>query len=251
MRVRRLVSTLANDCMTNFGSWLSERRDGRGLSKLALSKKAGVSDVIIGYLETGVRNPSRGMVERIALALSTDEQYQESIERLVDEALIAAGFAPKYHRLNAFGEWLRKNRRARGLTLENLEERSGLSYVTIGDWERGKRNPRRENIEPVVLSLRYEDQDQESVERLVDEALIAAGFAPKYREIERIPDEEESEVLHTYADLPHESRKLVRELLRTMSRHARDADSEASIGGRGYRTDQPDDTVDRDEQDSP
>lgn len=42
-----------------------------------------------------------------------------------------------------------------------------------------------------------------------------------------------------------------RDLLRTMARHAREAESEASIGGRGYRADQPDDTVDRDEQDSP
>lgn len=48
------------DCMPDFGSWLLDRREKRGLSKLALSKKAGVSDVIIGYWETGERSERSG-----------------------------------------------------------------------------------------------------------------------------------------------------------------------------------------------
>lgn len=82
--------------MPDFGSWLLDRREKRGLSKLALSKKAGVSDVIIGYWETGERNPRRDNIEPVVLALCYEDQDQESIEALVDEALVTAGFAPKY-----------------------------------------------------------------------------------------------------------------------------------------------------------
>lgn len=84
--------------MTDFGSWLSDRREKRGLSKLSLGKKAGISDAIISYWESGVRNPRRDNIEPVARALATDDQDEESIRALVDEALVAAGFAPEYQR---------------------------------------------------------------------------------------------------------------------------------------------------------
>lgn len=140
--------------------------------------------------------------------------------------------------LNTFGDWLRQKRRDRGLTLEDMEERSGLSYVTIGDWERGKRNPRRDNIEPVILALRYEDQDQESIEALVDEALVAAGFAPKYQQ----RDPERAAFSGLYEGLSPGGKRRAVDMLKLLQ----EAEQEAAIGGRGYKPDQGEETGDTD-----
>lgn len=67
-----------------FGEVLTEVRELRGLSKYALSKKSGVSHVMIGDLETGKRNPSREMVGKLSSALEVEP----------DDMFLAAGFVP-------------------------------------------------------------------------------------------------------------------------------------------------------------
>jgi transcriptional regulator with XRE-family HTH domain len=53
-----------------------------------------------------------------------------------------------------FGEMLRRRRVAAGLTQEALAEKSGLSYRTISDLERGvNQAPRRENLRALVEAL--------------------------------------------------------------------------------------------------
>lgn len=75
-----------------------------------------------------------------------------------------------------FGERLRELRLDRDLTLEQIEELSGLSYVTVGDWERGKKNPRPANLTKVANVLSsvspISHQDRE-------ELFALAGFKEK------------------------------------------------------------------------
>lgn len=92
---------------------------------------------------------------------------------------------------NSFGQWLRSERKSRRLTLESLAERTGgdLTYVAIGDWERGKRSPRPASLDLLVSALAGPDATPEDVEALRREALAASvGLSG---EIERVPDDEE------------------------------------------------------------
>lgn len=61
------------------------------------------------------------------------------IEGLKDTMPAALGFAftmsEPLPQNSAFGAWLRSRRKGRGLTLEELGDRAGLTHVAVGDWE--------------------------------------------------------------------------------------------------------------------
>ncbi|PIZ62208.1 XRE family transcriptional regulator [Candidatus Roizmanbacteria bacterium CG_4_10_14_0_2_um_filter_39_13] len=52
-----------------------------------------------------------------------------------------------------FGEKVRKVRKQKGLTQEELADRAGLHFTYIGQVERGKRNPSLINIHRIVKAL--------------------------------------------------------------------------------------------------
>ena len=52
-----------------------------------------------------------------------------------------------------FGKALRKQRKARGLTQEELAELSGLHFTYIGSVERGERNISIRNIDALIKAL--------------------------------------------------------------------------------------------------
>ena len=58
-----------------------------------------------------------------------------------------------------FGKALRKHRKARGLTQEELAELSGLHFTYIGSVERGERNVSIKSIDTLLkaLGLSYKD----------------------------------------------------------------------------------------------
>ena len=64
-------------------------RDIRRFSQLALSAESGISSRHISFLETGRSRPSRGSVLTLARVLEMPKQA-------INEALLAAGFAPEY-----------------------------------------------------------------------------------------------------------------------------------------------------------
>jgi transcriptional regulator with XRE-family HTH domain len=79
---------------SEFGHWLKDARKRRGLTLLALAEKGDTTHVSISRLESGERNPSRKMIEKIATALAPDGSSEEEIERIVADGLLAAGFLP-------------------------------------------------------------------------------------------------------------------------------------------------------------
>lgn len=80
--------------MSDFGEWLSRMRQGRHLSRRALGRAIGRSDVMVGYLEEGERNPSRDMVERLVAVLAPEDADEVTRARIFTEAMKAAGFHP-------------------------------------------------------------------------------------------------------------------------------------------------------------
>lgn len=75
-----------------FGQVIKHWRDIRRFSQLALSAESGMSSRHISFLETGRSRPSRGSVLTLARVL-------EMPKPAVNEALLAAGFAPEYKAL--------------------------------------------------------------------------------------------------------------------------------------------------------
>lgn len=55
-----------------------------------------------------------------------------------------------------FGENVRRERLARGFTLEAFAHDVGLSYSYVGELERGKRNPTLRVVERIAASLKIE-----------------------------------------------------------------------------------------------
>ena len=76
-----------------FGHLIKHWRDVRRFSQLALSAESGMSSRHISFLETGRSRPSRGSVLTLARVL-------EMPKPAVNEALLAAGFAPEYKSLS-------------------------------------------------------------------------------------------------------------------------------------------------------
>ena len=76
-----------------FGNVIRHWRDIRRFSQLALSAESGMSSRHISFLETGRSRPSRGSVLTLARVLDMPKPA-------VNEALLAAGFAPEYKSLS-------------------------------------------------------------------------------------------------------------------------------------------------------
>ncbi len=77
---------------TAFGHLIKHWRNIRRFSQLALSTESGLSSRHISFLETGRSKPSRGSVMTLARVLDMPRPA-------INEALLAAGFAPEYHAL--------------------------------------------------------------------------------------------------------------------------------------------------------
>ncbi len=73
----------------SFGHLLKHWRDIRRFSQLSLSAETGMSSRHISFLETGRSKPSRGSVLTLSRALDMPKP-------VVNDALLAAGFAPEY-----------------------------------------------------------------------------------------------------------------------------------------------------------
>lgn len=52
-------------------------------------------------------------------------------------------------------ETMRTLRKAQGLSLKTVSERTGFTQSTISRWERGERTPSVENYERVIKTLGY------------------------------------------------------------------------------------------------
>lgn len=77
----------------SFGHVIKHWRDIRRFSQLALSAESGMSSRHISFLETGRAKPSRNSVLTLARVL-------EMPKPAVNDALLAAGFAPEYKALS-------------------------------------------------------------------------------------------------------------------------------------------------------
>jgi predicted ATPase/class 3 adenylate cyclase len=142
-----------------FGALLKRSRRAARLTQAQLAERAGFSVTYISKLECGARVPQPTTVALLADALSVPPAERATLEtalrRPADQRLLARPPSP-------FGELLRRQRVAAGLTQEELAERAGLSRRGIADLESGaRRRPRRDTV--ALLSTALGVSEAESV----------------------------------------------------------------------------------------
>jgi transcriptional regulator with XRE-family HTH domain len=76
----------------NFGDRLKNLREKSGKSRYRLSQLTGLDQAFLARLETGEKNPSRGTVIRLGLALVHDCNKIDPDE--IDDLLLSADYAP-------------------------------------------------------------------------------------------------------------------------------------------------------------
>jgi transcriptional regulator with XRE-family HTH domain len=110
--------------------------------------------------------------------------------------------------MQSLGELLREYREDAGMTLEELGVIADLSHVAIGDWERGKRNPRRSNLLAVIRALNLSASKKNAV-------LAAAGFATG-DEIIRELDPDSVITFERYSGLGKPDQKIIDQMVEAL-----------------------------------
>ena len=132
---------------------------------------------------------------------------------------LRSGYMP----LTKFGITLKRLREQRGLTQVSLGEKAGLSHVAVGDWERGKRNPKRPNVVAIVAALEVDE----------DELMAAAGFTVgsnvvAERSFRYVTDPSTARLVEAYEGLPESGKRMIESAAKLAEEYSR----EGAIGGR-------------------
>lgn len=64
------------------------------------------------------------------------------------------------------GERIRQARLSRGLTQQQLADKIGTHWITISQWERGQRHPKRESVLQIANALNINEEDIYGTPRL-------------------------------------------------------------------------------------
>ncbi|WP_218125511.1 helix-turn-helix domain-containing protein [Glycomyces harbinensis] len=153
--------------LTAFGALLRQWRTRRRTSQFDLSVLTGVSSRHLSRIETGRAEPSRRMVERLAVALEVPLRERNAL-------LVAAGYAPEWAETDYWDEGLAPAREAIGMILDHHDPLPAVVVDRFGnllDFNAGA-GVLMEGVDPELLSGRV---------NLARVALHPRGMAPRLR----------------------------------------------------------------------
>lgn len=158
-----------------FGGLLRAHRAASGLSQEGLAERAGVSPRAVSDLERGAAGrPRLATARRLAHALALEGDALAAFLSQADPARAPPG--------PGFGALLRRHRRARGLTQEQLARRALVSVRAVSDLERGlHRSPRGATLELLADALELAGAERTAFEdagRLVRDPVAAPAERP-------------------------------------------------------------------------
>ena len=138
------------------------------------------------------------------------------------------------------GERIKKARKAKGLTQEELAKSLGVSFAMIGQYERGERNPKYETLQRIADALnvnigvllygehsttidsdgvRYSSKYIPQLEIDEDEEGIFKGAVkPVLCEVDTAFDEVTGNIIEVLQDMTEENKRLFLELAKKMSK---------------------------------
>lgn len=127
----------------NISDRILSRRTALGLSKTALAKAIGVSDVSVGKWESGLNQPKGRYLNDLADVLGVS----------VDWLLTGAIKPPTSLYAMQVGERIKAKRAQLGLEPSQLADTLGVSHGLISKWERGEVVPSDERLSHLMAAL--------------------------------------------------------------------------------------------------
>lgn len=157
----------------SFSDRLKQARKRQGLTQEELGKKSGLSTYTIQRYEYGKLNPKKDTVAKLATALNLGYDYTKSGEpyfyTFVDtvpspEYEDAEKFNQEQHRnaiekaledvaSSTIGEAIKKIRKEKGLTQEELAKQTGISLGAIQGYEQNRYKPKFEQLQKIAIAL--------------------------------------------------------------------------------------------------
>jgi transcriptional regulator with XRE-family HTH domain len=136
----------------------------------------------------------------------------------------------------SLGEWLRREREQRRLSIRQLAARAGMSHASLSNIENGLHGVKRENAQKLAAALSEGLSDPSERERLARELLTLAGFASA-PEVTYEPDIETIlGHIEGYSDFGQVEREVIRDAAvqagKTMAETLRKLNARGVIGSR-------------------
>lgn len=120
----------------SIADWIRSKRQESGLSQDALAKHVGCSGMTIGNWENGKTTPNEASVKELEQVLGPHTSAEGGAEG------------------QDFGNWLRTERTALGVTQQQLADAAVVNAVTISIIELGKiRRPQRDTVRRLEVAL--------------------------------------------------------------------------------------------------
>lgn len=140
----------------------------------------------------------------------------------------------------SLGEWLRRERERRWLSIRQLAARAGVSHASLSNIENGLHGMKRENVTKLEAALAEDVSDPSERERLSRELLRLTGFAANTPEVAYEPDIETIlGHIEGYSDFDPVEREVIREAAvqagKTMAETLRKLNARGVIGSRFAR----------------
>lgn len=129
--------------------------------------------------------------------------------------------------MSKFGETLRELREQKKMSQEELGLAIGKTHVAVGDWERGKRNPKRDSVVKLAQVLGVPTSD----------LLLLAGFAPQSAEIEYVQDLSVVPAPEGYSELDPADREIALKAFEAMVEGLRQSRQQGTIGAKKEKSD--------------
>ena len=156
-----------NPLWFGLASRLKAFREANSLTVIELTRRTGIPNTTVFYIESGQSQPRLDTVERLAAALGVSPcwlafghdgkgRFTARIPRNGSKPRLprsSGGALPFDELFSGCSARLRERRQAYGLTLRALAEEAGVSHQTIMNIEKGHQVPRLDVVHRLAVSL--------------------------------------------------------------------------------------------------
>lgn len=106
-----------------------------------------------------------------------------------------------------FGQWLKMRREMRGLSMNALGQKVGITHSHISNIESGKSEPHKDTV--VAIAEALDVDPQEALRAFIGDPEIIRDDSPEITR-ERYADDDIPTIIEGYTDLPEDDREFIK-----------------------------------------
>jgi transcriptional regulator with XRE-family HTH domain len=153
---------------TTLGQLLRQQRKARRLTLEQTARAAGISRVTLNRWETGANQPRVAELEAVLKALDTDARQRRKALTLIEAPRARTLVRQEVNRIAEQvnlgpmphgGSLLEAMRQRRGLSLEALAQRMGVTTLTLRRWEKAEMWPSVERLHALCYALQAQEEE--------------------------------------------------------------------------------------------